>query len=68
MESRAVFFFCHSDYTIFLLLILFSYLCSIEDRRYRIPQNFPTQFHPSDVIEFGSDKKVWIIPTVDLTG
>ncbi|XP_019054761.1 PREDICTED: zeaxanthin epoxidase, chloroplastic isoform X2 [Nelumbo nucifera] len=28
-----------------------------EGRRYRIPPNFPARFHPSDVIEFGSDKK-----------
>jgi zeaxanthin epoxidase len=34
------------------------YMCSIEGRRYRAPPNFPTRFHPSDMIEFGSDKKV----------
>ncbi|XP_020401307.1 zeaxanthin epoxidase, chloroplastic isoform X2 [Zea mays] len=28
-----------------------------EGRRYRVPPNFPVRFHPSDVIEFGSDKK-----------
>ncbi|KAG8082217.1 hypothetical protein GUJ93_ZPchr0014g47203 [Zizania palustris] len=28
-----------------------------EGRRYRAPPNFPVRFHPSDVIEFGSDKK-----------
>ncbi|KAL5992832.1 hypothetical protein ACLOJK_013751 [Asimina triloba] len=28
----------------------------IEGRRYRVPPNFPVQFHPSDVIEFGSSK------------
>ncbi|CAI0553544.1 unnamed protein product [Linum tenue] len=28
-----------------------------EGRRHRIPPNFPTRFHPSDSIEFGSDKK-----------
>ncbi|XP_041004040.1 zeaxanthin epoxidase, chloroplastic [Juglans microcarpa x Juglans regia] len=28
-----------------------------EERRYRLPPNFPTRFRPSDVIEFGSDKK-----------
>ncbi|XP_062102015.1 zeaxanthin epoxidase, chloroplastic [Humulus lupulus] len=28
-----------------------------EGRRYRIPPNFPTRIRPSDVIEFGSDKK-----------
>ncbi|XP_049357252.1 zeaxanthin epoxidase, chloroplastic [Solanum verrucosum] len=27
-----------------------------EGRRYRTSPNFPTRFHPSDVIEFGSDK------------
>jgi zeaxanthin epoxidase len=29
-----------------------------EGRRYRVPPNYPVRFHPSDVIEFGSDKKV----------
>lgn len=33
-----------------------SALCSNEGRRYRTSPNFPTRFHPSDVIEFGSDK------------
>jgi zeaxanthin epoxidase len=28
-----------------------------EGRRYRLPPNFPVRFHPSDAIEFGSDKK-----------
>ncbi|EAY94319.1 hypothetical protein OsI_16086 [Oryza sativa Indica Group] len=28
-----------------------------EGRRYRVPPNFPVRFHPSDAIEFGSDKK-----------
>uniref|UniRef100_A0A0D9W5M0 Zeaxanthin epoxidase, chloroplastic n=1 Tax=Leersia perrieri TaxID=77586 RepID=A0A0D9W5M0_9ORYZ len=28
-----------------------------EGRRYRVPPNFPARFHPSDIIEFGSDKK-----------
>ncbi|KNA17670.1 hypothetical protein SOVF_077800 [Spinacia oleracea] len=28
-----------------------------EGRNYRLPPNFPTRFHPSDVIEFGTDKK-----------
>ncbi|KAI9089309.1 hypothetical protein K1719_029588 [Acacia pycnantha] len=27
-----------------------------EGRRYRVPPNYPTHVHPSDVIEFGSDK------------
>ncbi|KAK4367746.1 hypothetical protein RND71_011538 [Anisodus tanguticus] len=27
-----------------------------EGRRYRVSPNFPTRFHPSDVVEFGSDK------------
>jgi len=35
-------------------------LSSNEGRRYRVPPNFPVRFHPSDVIEFGSDKKVAI--------
>ncbi|XP_075654104.1 zeaxanthin epoxidase, chloroplastic isoform X1 [Castanea sativa] len=34
-----------------------TWITDIEERRYRIPQNFPTRFHPSDVIEIGSDKK-----------
>ncbi|XP_071694209.1 zeaxanthin epoxidase, chloroplastic isoform X2 [Rutidosis leptorrhynchoides] len=29
-----------------------------EDRRYRVPPNFPARFHPSDVLEFGPNKKV----------
>ncbi|KAL5557005.1 hypothetical protein UlMin_039241 [Ulmus minor] len=29
-----------------------------EGRRYRVSPNFPTRLHPSDVVEFGSDKKV----------
>ncbi|KAI5684542.1 hypothetical protein M9H77_05770 [Catharanthus roseus] len=28
-----------------------------EGRRYRLPPNSPARFHPSDIIEFGSDKK-----------
>ncbi|XP_047310316.1 zeaxanthin epoxidase, chloroplastic isoform X2 [Impatiens glandulifera] len=28
-----------------------------EERRYRLPSNLPTRFHPTDKIEFGSDKK-----------
>nr|BAN15741.1 zeaxanthin epoxydase [Dianthus caryophyllus] len=29
-----------------------------EGRRYRLPPNFPSRFHPSDVLEFGPDRKV----------
>lgn len=29
-----------------------------EGKRYRVPPNFPARFHPSDIIEFGSDRKV----------
>ncbi|XP_042502239.1 zeaxanthin epoxidase, chloroplastic [Macadamia integrifolia] len=28
-----------------------------EGRQYRLPPNFPARFHPSDIIEFGSDRK-----------
>lgn len=35
-----------------------TYITDNEGRRYRIPPNFPTRFHPSDVIGFGSDEKV----------
>uniref|UniRef100_A0A453C315 Uncharacterized protein n=1 Tax=Aegilops tauschii subsp. strangulata TaxID=200361 RepID=A0A453C315_AEGTS len=35
-------------------------ISSNEGRRYRLPPNFPVRFHPSDAIEFGSDKKVAI--------
>nr|ALE33755.1 zeaxanthin epoxidase 1 [Erythranthe lewisii] len=28
-----------------------------EDKRFRVSPNFPTRFRPTDVIEFGSDKK-----------
>jgi len=31
---------------------------SNEGRRYRVPPKFPTRFHPSDIIQFGSDEKV----------
>jgi len=34
-----------------------TFITDNEGRRYRIPPNFPTKFHPSDTIEFGSDKK-----------
>ncbi|KAJ6916269.1 hypothetical protein NC652_018843 [Populus alba x Populus x berolinensis] len=37
-----------------------TFITDIEGRRYRAPPNFPTRFHPSDMIEFGSDKKVII--------
>ncbi|KAF7129232.1 hypothetical protein RHSIM_Rhsim10G0117200 [Rhododendron simsii] len=29
-----------------------------EGKKYRVPPNFPARFHPSDIIEFGSDRKV----------
>ncbi|KAK2657477.1 hypothetical protein Ddye_010529 [Dipteronia dyeriana] len=35
-----------------------TYITDNEGRRYRVSPNFPTRFRPSDVIEFGSDKKV----------
>nr|UQV25530.1 zeaxanthin epoxidase [Heracleum moellendorffii] len=35
-----------------------TYVTDNEGRRYRLPPNFPTRFHPSDVIGFGSDEKV----------
>ncbi|PIN25232.1 Zeaxanthin epoxidase [Handroanthus impetiginosus] len=34
-----------------------TWLTDNEGRRYRISPNFPTRFHPTDMIEFGSDKK-----------
>uniref|UniRef100_A0A2N9H858 Zeaxanthin epoxidase, chloroplastic n=1 Tax=Fagus sylvatica TaxID=28930 RepID=A0A2N9H858_FAGSY len=34
-----------------------TWIADNEERRYRISPNFPTRFHPSDVLEFGSDKK-----------
>ncbi|XP_059456692.1 zeaxanthin epoxidase, chloroplastic isoform X2 [Corylus avellana] len=34
-----------------------TWLADNEERRYRVPPNFPTRFRPSDVIEFGPDKK-----------
>jgi hypothetical protein len=39
-------------------------MCSNEEKRYRLPPNFPTRFRPSDVIEFGPDKKVVYNPYV----
>ncbi|KAL7608748.1 zeaxanthin epoxidase, chloroplastic [Lactuca sativa] len=35
-----------------------TYITDNEDRRYRVPPNFPARFHPSDVLEFGPNKKV----------
>ncbi|KAK4776022.1 hypothetical protein SAY87_023983 [Trapa incisa] len=34
-----------------------SWISNNEGRRHRVPPNSPTRFRPSDVIEFGSDKK-----------
>ncbi|XP_015890147.2 zeaxanthin epoxidase, chloroplastic [Ziziphus jujuba] len=34
-----------------------SWISDNEGKRYRVPPNLPTRFRPSDVIEFGSDKK-----------
>ncbi|OVA15824.1 Forkhead-associated (FHA) domain [Macleaya cordata] len=34
-----------------------TWITDIEGRRYRVPPNFPSRFHPSDIIEFGSDHK-----------
>lgn len=33
-----------------------SWITDKEGKRYRVPPKFPTQFHPSDVIEFGHKK------------
>lgn len=33
-------------------------MCSIEEKRYRVPPNFAVRFHPSDVIEIGPGQKV----------
>ncbi|KAK2967580.1 hypothetical protein RJ640_030451 [Escallonia rubra] len=35
-----------------------TWITDIEGKRYRVPPNFPARFRPSDVIEFGSDRKV----------
>ncbi|KAL6993753.1 Zeaxanthin epoxidase, chloroplastic [Sarracenia purpurea var. burkii] len=35
-----------------------TWIADNEGKRYRVPPNFPARFHPSDIIEFGSDKKV----------
>lgn len=35
-----------------------TWITDIEGRRYRVPPNFPADIHPSDVIEFGADRKV----------
>ncbi|KAG8384381.1 hypothetical protein BUALT_Bualt04G0112200 [Buddleja alternifolia] len=35
-----------------------TYITDNEGKRYRVSPNFPTRFRPTDVIEFGSDKKV----------
>ncbi|XP_010666612.2 zeaxanthin epoxidase, chloroplastic [Beta vulgaris subsp. vulgaris] len=38
-----------------------------EGRHYRVPPNFPTRFHPSDIIQFGSDKKASYRVKVSMT-
>uniref|UniRef100_A0A2P2MN04 Zeaxanthin epoxidase, chloroplastic n=1 Tax=Rhizophora mucronata TaxID=61149 RepID=A0A2P2MN04_RHIMU len=35
-----------------------TFITDNEGRRHRVPPNYPSRFHPSDKIEFGSDKKV----------
>ncbi|CAN7025113.1 unnamed protein product [Brassica oleracea var. botrytis] len=35
-----------------------TYVTDNQGRRYRVTPNFPARFRPSDIIEFGSDKKV----------
>ncbi|KAK9135987.1 hypothetical protein Syun_015317 [Stephania yunnanensis] len=47
-----------------------TWITDIEGRRYRVPPNFPTRFHPSDIIELGSSKvafrvKVLHLPKID---
>ncbi|KAL9158170.1 hypothetical protein ABFS82_08G049900 [Erythranthe guttata] len=34
-----------------------TWIADNEDKRFRVSPNFPTRFRPTDVIEFGSDKK-----------
>ncbi|XP_077250074.1 zeaxanthin epoxidase, chloroplastic-like isoform X2 [Tasmannia lanceolata] len=36
-----------------------TWITDIEGRRYRVSPKIPVRFHPSDVIEFGSDKAVF---------
>ncbi|XP_058089517.1 zeaxanthin epoxidase, chloroplastic [Magnolia sinica] len=48
-----------------------TWITDIEGRRYRVPPNFPVRFHPSDVIEFGSDKaafRVKVLKALPETG
>ncbi|XP_028764075.1 zeaxanthin epoxidase, chloroplastic [Neltuma alba] len=35
-----------------------------EGRRYRLPPNYPARVHPSDVIEFGSDKVAYRVKVI----
>ncbi|KAJ8770753.1 hypothetical protein K2173_021400 [Erythroxylum novogranatense] len=38
-----------------------TFITDNEGRRHRLPPNFPSRFHPSDVIEFGSDKASFLV-------
>ena len=33
-----------------------TWIADIEEKRYRVPPNFPARIHPSDAIEIGSQK------------
>ncbi|OIW19302.1 hypothetical protein TanjilG_24341 [Lupinus angustifolius] len=39
-------------------------IIDIEGRKYRVPPNYPAQVHPTDVIEFGSDKASFRIKVI----
>lgn len=41
-----------------------TWIKDIEEKRYRVPQNFPARVHPSDVIEFGSDKAAFRVKVI----
>lgn len=42
--------------SIFPTRFYFLKMCSNVGRRQRVSPNFPTRFHPSEVIDFGSEK------------
>ncbi|MBA0787076.1 hypothetical protein Gotri_027916 [Gossypium trilobum] len=47
----------YKDGAFFIVDLLIEYVMNHGGRRSRVPPNFPTGLRPSDVIEFGSDKK-----------
>jgi zeaxanthin epoxidase len=43
-----------------------TWISDIEGKKYRVPPNFPSRFHPSDLLEFGSDKAAFRVKVMKL--